>query len=270
MPNIYGYIGFFGLEKWWLSTFSESERDYIEEVYQPLGAEGTLQLTHGKITFWTGRPKNILYALAGWFKKDSDRYLAYRILDRAAVEEGSTLDRHFFYQQLAKTSWSDRHQRDDARDICIRACDQQIAMSKEAAAAWLAEYPGDELPRHYGYTQRAHIHQIDGEFDEAIALVRRGQLEGWRSIGDDEMLRGARDSVHSRQSSRTGDRHRRSRPPRRHLTGPHSPDRNLRTPPLRPRPRHHRSTHRQRLYHPLGAARTRCRTRLGHNRSLAR
>jgi len=36
--RIDGQIGCFQLEDWWLETFSESERDYIEATYQPMGS----------------------------------------------------------------------------------------------------------------------------------------------------------------------------------------------------------------------------------------
>ena len=33
--KIEGYIGYYGLEEWWINEFSEKERNYIESVYQP-------------------------------------------------------------------------------------------------------------------------------------------------------------------------------------------------------------------------------------------
>ncbi len=36
-PKITGTIGYFSLTEWWLSTFSEAERKYIEKKFRPLG-----------------------------------------------------------------------------------------------------------------------------------------------------------------------------------------------------------------------------------------
>ena len=36
-PNVEGYIGYYELTDWWLSTFTEAEREYIEQRFQPTG-----------------------------------------------------------------------------------------------------------------------------------------------------------------------------------------------------------------------------------------
>ena len=183
--KIGGYIGWFRLEDWWLHEFTQEERDYIEQSFQPLSTgEVDHPLTKDELSSHSGSAMALLTNLSGWFSKDKDRYLAWRILDRAGAASGDVLDRHFYYQALAETAWQDTHQRDDAKSICIRACEQQIAMSHEAAQEFRAEYPSEPLPAHHGYSQRAHIHASDNEFDEAIALTQKGHAEGWNGLSD--------------------------------------------------------------------------------------
>ena len=50
--RIKGSIGYFGLQDWWLSAFSDEERRYIQEKFRPLGASGD-SLTSGDISYTT-------------------------------------------------------------------------------------------------------------------------------------------------------------------------------------------------------------------------
>ena len=81
-PKIQGVIGYFGLSEWWLSAFSEEERNYIVKIFQPLGSTGE-SLVKGNISFTSGRAIGLLSSLAGWFGKKEDRTIAYRILKKA-------------------------------------------------------------------------------------------------------------------------------------------------------------------------------------------
>lgn len=36
--EIKGEIGYFGLQDWWLSSFTQVERDHIEDVFHPMGS----------------------------------------------------------------------------------------------------------------------------------------------------------------------------------------------------------------------------------------
>lgn len=86
-PKIEGEIGYFGLAEWWLSTFTDQERAYIEKDNDPLaGEEGSL--TRGKITFMSQTAGMFLSGLSSWFKKtEQDRSIAKRILIKACRVE---------------------------------------------------------------------------------------------------------------------------------------------------------------------------------------
>lgn len=97
--RIGGDIGYYGLADWWLETFTEDERRYMEHTFQPMsvgvGGGRSSSLTTGQILNSSQSACAFLGALAGWFNKPNDRYLAHKILDKAEQIPGNTLDKHF-------------------------------------------------------------------------------------------------------------------------------------------------------------------------------
>lgn len=79
-----GQIAYHELTDWWLSTFTEAEREYIENRYQPMNASpksltrGTVYKEEGK-TIDTGM---FLYGLATWFRSKSDASIYKRIHEK--------------------------------------------------------------------------------------------------------------------------------------------------------------------------------------------
>jgi hypothetical protein len=105
--KIGGVIGYYGLADWWLATFTEEERRYMEQTFQPMsvgiGGGQSSSLTTGQIISKSRSACGFLGTFAGWFHNANDRHLAYRILDKAEQVPGDTLDRHFMYHQMIKT-----------------------------------------------------------------------------------------------------------------------------------------------------------------------
>jgi hypothetical protein len=96
--RIKGSIGYFGLQDWWLSAFSDEERRYIQEKFQPLGASGD-SLTSGDISYTTETAVGLLHALAGWFRRKERSYCIQNIRKGRKVIDCETqiLDVHFLY-----------------------------------------------------------------------------------------------------------------------------------------------------------------------------
>lgn len=95
--QVQGSIEYFGLSDWWLSNFSETEREYIVKTFQPLGSSGE-SLVKGNISYTSETPIGLLSALVGWFNKKDDRTIAYRIIKKAEEminESSNILDIHF-------------------------------------------------------------------------------------------------------------------------------------------------------------------------------
>lgn len=175
-----GLIGYFGLESWWLSEFTEDERRHIIATFQPLGSSGD-SLTSGDISYTSQTAVGLLHNLAGWFSKKKDRPIAHKLLGKAeelSETEGSVLDAHFLYGQKLEIYYKDR-------DIpgylekAIEACNQQIAIGERAAKAFRKEYKDSPLPSHKGYQQLAIILEKQGKFDGTIELCRKAEKQGW-------------------------------------------------------------------------------------------
>ncbi len=80
-----GLIAHYGLEDWWLTTFTKAEREYIDNRYQPLGFPPH-ELTQGKrsLPFPTSE---FLNGLETWFNRKNDASIAEKI-HRKVVELG--------------------------------------------------------------------------------------------------------------------------------------------------------------------------------------
>ena len=129
-----GLIKYFGLTDWWLTTFTEEERKKIVSTFQPLGASPD-SLIVGDITYSSGTAVGLLSPLAGWFRKEEDRSIAFRIIEKAEelVSQADVLGRHFLYQAKIQTYYPFRDKDNFALRRAIEGCEQQIKMSSEAA-----------------------------------------------------------------------------------------------------------------------------------------
>ncbi len=178
--RIKGSIGYFGLQEWWLSAFSDEERRYIQDTFQPLGASGD-SLTCGDVSYTSDTAVGLLCALAGWFSKDGDRAIAYKLLEKA--EEVSTpdtriLDIHFLYGEKLKFYYKDR-EKPGYLEKAVAACNQQIQLAPKAATAFKTQYKGAPLPSHKGYEQLAVVLEKQKHFREAIQLCAEAGKQGW-------------------------------------------------------------------------------------------
>ena len=179
-PKIRGTIGYFGLGNWWLSAFTEQERNYILNKFQPLGRDSN-SLISGNITSTSGTAIKFLSGLAGSFYKKDDRYIAYKLISKAEeiIEPNSRiLDIHFLYGTKIEIAYKDRDTRQNGLEIAIEACQQQISYSAKAADAFKNEYK-DSLPSHKGYKQLAIIREKQKMYDEAIKISENALKEGW-------------------------------------------------------------------------------------------
>jgi hypothetical protein len=152
-----GLISYFGLTDWWLTAFAEEERKKIVSSFQPLAAPPD-SLMVGDITYSSGTAVGLLSSLAGWFRNEQDRSIAFRIIEKAEelASQADVLDRRFLYQAKIQTYYPFRDKDDFGLRRAIEACEQQIKMSLEAARAFREKYPS-ELPAHIGYQQLAII-----------------------------------------------------------------------------------------------------------------
>lgn len=188
--KVNGLIGYFGLEDWWLSEFNDEERKHIVETFLPLGSSGQA-LESGEISYTSQTAVALLQNLSGWFSKEKDRSIAYKLIEKAeelSKTEGSILDVHFLYGHKLSIYYKDRDS-PGGLEKAIESCKQQIAISKKAAKEFLKEYDGSPLPSHKGYQQLAIIFEKQGKYTEAINLCKQAAEQGWAGDWEKRVVR---------------------------------------------------------------------------------
>jgi len=179
--QIKGSIGYLGLSDWWLSDFSESEREYIVRTFQPLGSNGE-SLIKGDISYTSETPIGLLSSLAGWFNKKDDRTIANRMIKKAEEminDSTNVLDIHFIYQSKLETYYKNRDNDLDALEKAIEACKQQIEIAPKAKVAFQKEYKVSPLPSHKGFEQLAIIEEKRKNYEIAIEISKEALEQGW-------------------------------------------------------------------------------------------
>lgn len=78
MNTVKGLIAFYKLQEWWFSSFTPAEREYIDNRYQPMGAQSHT-LTQGKIMERKQPAPEFLNELNTWFRSNNDSAIAERI-----------------------------------------------------------------------------------------------------------------------------------------------------------------------------------------------
>jgi len=189
--KIKGLIAYFNLSDWWQLELSESDRSRIMEKYQPMGS-GSSALVDGNISSTSQTSIGLLLGMVGWFAKEEDRHIAYKLFEKAEglIDLNShVLDIHFLYGEKVAISYKDRTRVLDGLEKAIKACEQQIFFSKKSAGALLKKYEGSPLPSHRGFLQLAIIREKQKEFEKAIILCKQALSDGWSGDWEKRIVR---------------------------------------------------------------------------------
>lgn len=183
-----GEIAYHKLIKWWLSTFSPQEREYMANKYQPYGAGigGNLnsgrKLVEGRILSSSQTTGCFLWSLSSWFQKTAeDRVLARKILVQAEqASRGNIIDLHHTYGMIIETYYRDRDTDSNAISVVIAACQKQIALAGEYARLWHQRYKNKPLPSvHKGFSQLITIYKKQKNYAGAMAIAQHALAVGW-------------------------------------------------------------------------------------------
>jgi hypothetical protein len=186
--NVKGDLGQHGLSKWWLSTFDEQERSYIEATHHGLGGSGIeSSLTKGEARPTSQSTAQFLAVLSQWFQSPHDRSIALRILDKAEASAENPLELHFVYLRRIQVAYDGLDSSPQVLDETISACQKQIAIAKSAAKAFQKDpaFKKSPLPTHTGYQRLFLIREKQGDFAEAIALAKDARKQGWEGRDPD-------------------------------------------------------------------------------------
>jgi len=181
-PAIKGLIGYYGLSEWWLSEFTEEEKNHILITYTPFGS-GADSLLKDDYSYANQSVVLFLSILAGWFNNKRDRYLAIKILEKAELlisNDILIMDIHIFYTQMIKVHYSNRLIDPESLNKSIKACEKQIEIAPQVAKIFKADLEDGFMPSHVGYTQLAIIKKKENKYQAVIEICSKALNEGWR------------------------------------------------------------------------------------------
>ena len=174
------------LLSWWLSEFTQAEREHILRKYQPLvfGARGDSQGSIGKVIGPDGSLRIRLTALATWFLSPPDEVpLALRLLrkgiDLGEENQGTILDKHYTLFNMIKVYYRNRANDEVSLGLALGACERQIAIAPLVAEAYKRERQVNGLPEHPGFKQLSIVREQQAAYDEAIRLSKIALEQGW-------------------------------------------------------------------------------------------
>jgi hypothetical protein len=176
-----GLIGKYKLENWWNNEFTAEERSVIESVFTPMSSSGILTgiLTSGNDTS-NETCFEFISVLLGWFHKPEYYQIANKIIklgDSMISTEKNVFNKHFYFLHKIKCFYSCREQFPEALELAIKACEEQINISKEAAKAFKKD---GNIPEHTGFKQLCIIREKQGNWQEVIRLAEQAKSQGWK------------------------------------------------------------------------------------------
>jgi hypothetical protein len=170
MNKVDGLIAFFGLQEWWFSSFTNDEREYIDNCYLPMGAPHHT-LTHGTILERRQPVSEFLNGLNTWFRSSQDSTIAERI-HRKLTELG---DEHPIVKPVY---FNGRHFTTYIKDIesLKKNCKitELVKLLIELVKATEAENAVDGMgvaPAYYG--ELAKIYRKQKEYSKEVSILER-------------------------------------------------------------------------------------------------
>ena len=173
------------LEEWWLSEFTEEERDYIKsESSMLLDSRYNLDKS----------PAEILYLLAGYVNTKNTKghqYLAQLILEKAAQLADDPVILFIIYSQLIRLYFEHRNDADEIRMELIELCKKQINISEEVLNLLKKNALREKISQfeHHGYQKLAILRIEDGKIGEAEEIITKAKAEGWSGSWDNIELK---------------------------------------------------------------------------------
>ena len=190
--NVKGYIGYYDLEDWWNSTFTNEEKEYIINTYKPMGASlgGEIKilgevLIKGNIGYTSHSKLLFLVFLSSWFSSNKSINIALKIIQQVEriIKENENnnnpLDEHFAYGAMIEIYYKLRDSEKSYFEKAIDACKNQIRISLKSKDGFLKEYKDSPLPRPTGFQQLAIIYEKSKEYDLEIETCKIALEQGW-------------------------------------------------------------------------------------------
>jgi hypothetical protein len=173
-PQINGEIGYYNLVDWWQNTFSEEERNLIENRFR--------SITQKRITGTGQSCADFLTDLSSWFNTSIHRDIGKKIIEKACDEADkaqNTLDLHFALG-MAISIFDDEENR-------IKFSEQQIGISPKAVQSFKRK--GWFPVGHAGYGNLAIILERNKQFEKALIICKQAKQQKWDGDWDKRIER---------------------------------------------------------------------------------
>lgn len=154
VKEIKGELGYYNLGDWWLSVFTQEERDHIVATYRPMSIginnDSTRQnfLTEGEIDYVSGSAAELLRYLAEWFNNSRDREIAKKIITKSidlSIFSKNILDLHFALAEKMKIYYRERNNDPKALDMAIKAAKDQKSLASQVVKVFSKEHPEETI-----------------------------------------------------------------------------------------------------------------------------
>lgn len=167
--EVKGEIAVYNLQDWWLSTFSEEERNFIVAKYNR-NEPGPSRLTDINITFSSLHITQFLSTLASWFTKAEYSSIANRIRERMKEEakrnprndSGCIRGRHYTTYVEDVKDLVRAEQLDEAEELLLELLD----------AVELESKIDNVIPPWY-YFELAIVYRKQKEYEKEIETITR-------------------------------------------------------------------------------------------------
>jgi hypothetical protein len=174
-PKVRGWIAFYGLISWWQTTFTEAERNYIEQCFSPaLGTDleaSRLTLTKGEVGNCNQPAPEFLNGLATWFTATKDASIAKRIHDKVIElgysnqinQPGYFKGRHFTTYVDDVNCLKKSGQLEEAERLLlelVKATEEENSIENIGVAPWY-------------YDELAKIYRKQKDYVKEVAILER-------------------------------------------------------------------------------------------------
>ena len=188
--NIKGEIAYYDLQDWWMTEFTEEERDLIRSQYKPYGVSAEYSIDKGNIDFSSSSKLHFLSYLPSWFSTEEQFHIAEKIMKKVEtyiLDSNEIITIHLYYGMCVKNYYPHRDTMPGALDKAIEYCKRQIQISEQAREAFLKD--SDFLPSHTGFKQLAIIYEKQGKISEALDIAKMDMKQGWNGDAERRVAR---------------------------------------------------------------------------------
>jgi len=191
-PNdnqVEGKIQFYGLVDWWFSSFTEAEREYIDNKFQPMN-QPSHSLTKRNYRIGDGDlvdPATFLNSLSTWFRGNKDALILKRIqnkIDELGKEKPISgpgyVDGRLYVTYVNDVKELEKLGKiDEAESLLLRlvvAMEKACKIDNDGVAPWY-------------YNELAKIYRKKREYQKEVTIIKRfSHQKPARGVGPKKLL----------------------------------------------------------------------------------